>query len=193
MKNFLAALLLSISLISPLWAQVNNPQADQGQLTVNKGQLPGTATNDAAAAGKVGEVISCTQLTANAVSISSGTAANVLSAATSSCGANSISLTAGDWDVDGTIFFSTAATTTLNSMISSISPTSATLVTTPGSISVVTYGATGIVPGANNNTVSVGPTRVSVSATTPYFLVGLSLFTTSTTSVFGIITARRKR
>lgn len=36
---------------------VINPQTDQSQLTRNKGQLPATATNDAATAGNVGEFV----------------------------------------------------------------------------------------------------------------------------------------
>lgn len=57
----------------------------------------GTTTNDSAAAGSVGEVISSTVLFASAVSLTTGVGANL----------TSISLTAGDWDVWGSASFST--------------------------------------------------------------------------------------
>lgn len=50
--------LLATILTSPVFAQgINNPQTNQSALTFNKGQLPGTATNDSASAGNVGEYI----------------------------------------------------------------------------------------------------------------------------------------
>lgn len=48
-------LLLLLALTPALAADVINPSTDQSVLTTNKGQLPGTATNDNAAAGNVGE------------------------------------------------------------------------------------------------------------------------------------------
>lgn len=57
MKRILA-LLFAIAFVATADAgNVYNPQTDQSQLVTNKGQLPATATNDSATAGKVGEYV----------------------------------------------------------------------------------------------------------------------------------------
>jgi hypothetical protein len=60
MAKFAAILAIALALIAfPVAAQdVINPQTNQSALTTNKGQLPGTTTNDNAAAGNVGQYIS---------------------------------------------------------------------------------------------------------------------------------------
>lgn len=148
------------------------------------GQIPGTATNDNACVGCVGQLISSTVLIGSAISITTGTAANV----------TTIPLTAGDWDVSGEIIFGGAATTNFNSLLASISATPATLDTTPGNVGLNSYGAAGIVPTAGNgNSVQVGPVRVSLSGSATYNLVEFSNFTISTATAWGIIRARRVR
>src|SRR5216684_1358028 len=81
------------------------------------GQHQGTATNDNAAAGKVGEYISSTIATGSSVTLTTNTTANV----------TSISLTAGDWDVTGAVDFTFGATTSYTNLIGSVSSTSATI------------------------------------------------------------------
>jgi hypothetical protein len=67
------------------------------------GQIPGTATNDDAAAGKLGEIISSNIVVGSAVSLTTNTPANI----------TSLSLTAGDWDVWGLMNSSEGSGTTL--------------------------------------------------------------------------------
>jgi hypothetical protein len=75
--------------------------------------IKGTATNDSAQAGSVGEFINNT---ATGVSMTSTIVANV----------TSISLTAGDWDVWGSLVFAPAGGTIMSTIQGSISTTSAT-------------------------------------------------------------------
>jgi hypothetical protein len=134
----------------------------------------GTTTNDNASAGVVGEFVSSTIALASAVALSNGAAANV----------TSISLTAGDWDVTGNVFFNVSTSATLNTCW--VSTTSATL---PDASLRNTVGAS-----------TVGPTglgtpflRLSLSGTTTVFLSALSNFGTGTNSGCGGIFARRRR
>lgn len=130
----------------------------------------GTTTNNNAAAGSVGEVVT---YTSGAVAMTTATPANT----------GSISVTAGDWDVYGSILFSTAASPT--QFISSISLTSATLGDTYSLIQ-----GTGF---ANTNGFPAPTLRVSVSSTTTVYLVGQTTFSSGSVNTFGNIYARRAR
>lgn len=149
--------------------------------------IKGTPTNDNAIAGDVGELITSTVASASAVSLTSTTAANV----------TSISLTAGDWDVDGVVDFNLAASTNVTVYNAAISLTSATLPTQPGGSGLGTDPITVInqaaqVPGGL--VVVATPTvRVSLAATTTVYLVASSTFTVSTNAAYGTIRARRVR
>lgn len=148
-------------------------------------QLPGSTTNDSASGGNIGELISSTVLLGSAVSLTNNTAANM----------TSISLSPGDWDVWCNLVFTGATTTTINYFQGGISTTSATL---PGSNgdTQITVGDTGRTLFQNVNGYSmptVGPTRVSLAATTTYYCVANAGFATSTASVYGKLQARRRR
>jgi hypothetical protein len=76
-----------------------------GSIYSRAGQLPGTAVNDNAAAGNVGEVVSAS---ISSMAIPSDTPT----------GLTAVTLTAGDWDVDGAVAWSTNyAPTTVNYLI----------------------------------------------------------------------------
>lgn len=140
----------------------------------------GTATNDSAAAGYIGEFVSGTAV-AGSVSLTTATTANI----------TSISLTAGDWDVSGGVTFTTAASTSVTQAIAGISTTTATL-GADGTYARNTIAA--FVPGAIEWLDQISPTvRISVAATTTVYLVGQSTFTVSTQTAGGFITARRVR
>jgi hypothetical protein len=146
------------------------------------GHQNGTATNDNAAAGEVGEVISSTVTVGAPVNITtSGVAQNI----------TSISLTAGDWDVSGSIGFIPAATTNVTQFIGSFSTTTGTLDTTPGRF--FSFNLAPYVPGAAQQNYAMPIGRFSLSGTTTVFFVAQSAFTVSTMGGFGIIRARRMR
>lgn len=139
----------------------------------------GTTTNNNAAAGAIGEIITGTAALDSVGSWTTNTAKNV----------TSISLTAGDWDVYGKIAWAGATTGTYT--IASISATSATLGTdevTQG------YAAAPFLSQANSRfTQEAGPYRASLASTTTIYLVGQEGFTVGTPAVGGFLRARRVR
>lgn len=138
----------------------------------------GTATNDSAAAGDIGEVITAQTLIGTPVSLTTATVADIAS----------ISLTAGDWDVNGAVdFILTGATTTDWTL--GISATTATLGAQD------TYSKAPIVLTVHtDNYADVTPTvRISLAATTTIYLVASAAFSAGTVDAAGRITARRMR
>lgn len=148
--------------------------------TVSPGHYSGEPSTGSAVSGEIGEYITATQATPQAL-----TTATPLTI-------TSISLTAGDWDVSGTIPFVYAATTIAQTLVADISLTNNTLDATTGRLNSFNFGSAGITPngGFTMNTPTV---RLSLSTTTTVYLVAQSNFTTSTATAAGIIRARRAR
>lgn len=154
--------------------------------TITTPNLVGTNTNNNASAGSVGEYTSSIVLVGSAVALTTGVAANV----------TSISLTAGDWDVWGEVWYTSAATTQFALPIIAITTTSATLPTVPAdNISYATHPTPGNMTSAANGSfrLPLSPCRASLSATTTYYLVAQMSFSVSTCSAYGKICARRVR
>ena len=142
----------------------------------------GTSTNDNAGAGYVGEFVSSNIVAGSAVALTTGVAANI----------TSISLTAGDWDVWGTIALNPAGTTTTSQLFGGISTTTATLPTAPGGGAYLALFNYSLLAGQGTNN-PVGTTRISISGTTTVYLVVTAAFAVSTNSGYGFIGARRVR
>ena len=155
-------------------------QADLAAIAT--GQIPGTTTNDNAAAGNVGEYVESVVAIGSAVALTTSTAANI----------TSISLTAGDWDVDALAYFVPNAATVNTTEACSIGTVSATLDGTAGRVQAVTIPTAGIT-GGSGHSCSIPPYRFSLSATTTIFLVAFAVFTTNTNAAFGRLAARRVR
>ncbi len=137
------------------------------------GGIVGTTTNDSAAAGKVGEVISSVILNASPVTFTNNTLKDL----------TSITLTAGDWDLYGTIHFKG---TTTQLLVTGFGTTTATL---PDD-SAVTYIA-GLAT-ASELGAPVPYQRVSITGNTTYYLVGL-VVGTGTLTGRGAMYGRRAR
>jgi hypothetical protein len=152
-----------------------------GALTLTQG-IVGTTAGGNAVAGQVGEYVSSNVLVGSAVSLTTNTPANV----------TSISLTAGDWDVSGSLCFSAPSGTNLSLAVQWISTTSATQPTMPNSngCGYFFWGATNV-----DSTIpaNVGTIRINVSTTTTVYLSTSAAFTVSTLKAFGFIGARRVR
>lgn len=143
--------------------------------------LSGTPTNDSAAAGKIGEYVSSNLLVGSAVALTTATSKTV----------TSISLTAGDWDVTGTVAFAPAAGTLIVDMKGGISQTNNTLATLSDTAALVDIPLS---PSAGvGATIPVGTSRISLSGTTTIYLVAQCTFTVSTNAAYGFISARRAR
>ncbi len=152
--------------------------------TITTPNIVGTSTNDSAAAGSVGEYVESDIASGSAIAAGATTVSKNLT---------SISLTAGDWDVSGAVYFVPASTTVISSWSASISTTSATADTTKGrwSLSFLPTGYTG--SGNTAETAQVTPCRFSLTSTTTVYLVATTTYTTSTCNIYGIIRARRVR
>lgn len=137
----------------------------------------GTTTNDSADAGFVGEYIEASLASPGNLLASSGT----INVAT-------ISLTPGDWDVQGWITTTgqgTTSQTTVNVGVSIVSQTfgsdgTSNALTTPAQVGVQQSMSTPIV-------------RFSLAATTTVYLLAFSVHTVANPRVYGHIRARRIR
>ncbi len=142
----------------------------------------GTATNDNAAPGQVGEYLSTIVLIGSKVVLTSGMSANIATRA----------LTAGDWDVSAELWLDTNAATTISIVKGGITTTTGTIPTIPadGIGLAVAYpgslaGETPILP--------IGLTRVSLAATKNVFLVANVTFAVNACAGYGKLRARRVR
>lgn len=142
----------------------------------------GVTTNNNAAAGSVGEYISSTVLSGSAVPLTTNTVANV----------TSITLLAGDWDVWGNAFLLPASGTTTNTFNTALSQVAVTFPTTPnGGAYAQWYGS--ITGSGVQLGLPTGTMRVSIAAPVNIYLVVSSQFTSSTSSAYGFVGARRVR
>lgn len=138
--------------------------------------IVGTTTSNNANAGSVGEYVSASPA---AAAISASTATNI----------TSISLTAGDWDVSGSVLFQGGSGATVTAVLAGISTTSATLPAPP------LYGFLGGISAPSTTAASMAAPlqRISLSSTTTVYLVGETVFTGGTTTAQGYVRARRVR
>lgn len=143
----------------------------------------GTNTNDLASEGYVGQWLQSIVTSGSAVSLTTGTLANV----------TSVTLTAGDWDVTGMVVLVPTGTTTLTQVQYGVW-------TANNALDNVTSanGNTGIWSQASavpNSDLSfqIANYRVSIAATTTIYLNVQANFGASTLSAFGRISARRVR
>lgn len=142
------------------------------------GGIIGVSTNSNATAGNVGEYVSSLVAVGSAVSLTTATPANV----------TSISLTAGDWDVEANSNY-TETTATASARSAGISSTSATL-PTDGSEAYCGVQSTLT---SEINTIALSRKRFSLSGTTTIYLVAQATFSAGTVASFGTLTARRIR
>jgi hypothetical protein len=138
------------------------------------GHLPGTQTNDNAAAGQVGEYLISTVA---AVSLVATTFQNL----------TSLTLTAGDWDVEGSVTFSSAIG--LNTAYAAVSNVSAGASTLPTGMTQFSQAPASAI--MTTMIVPTGMARLSIAATTVVFLV--AFFAGNPTTGAGSIRARRAR
>ena len=148
---------------------------------ISFGQIPGTTTNDNASAGNVGEYQSASRSTGSPISLTSNVGADI----------TSVSLTAGDWDVEGNPYIALGATTTMTACNWWISTSSATY---PGGTTQVSFYNFAIAAAAGQAFGYPTPTvRISLSGTTTVYFSIAATFATSTLTAAGSIRARRVR
>jgi hypothetical protein len=139
------------------------------------GAIPGIAAAGLAAAGNVGEV--ATAATATPVSLTSATIADIVS----------LSLTAGDWDVWGTLGVNTSSATIIRAWISK---TSMTDPNPPNKGAyVLSQPAAALV---NNQVFPVGTLTVDLGATANVYLSAQVTFSSATTAYASLVARRRR-
>lgn len=147
------------------------------------GQIVGTATNDNAAAGNVGEYITQSIAAGSAVALTTATPANIAQ----------VTLTAGDWDCRGQIARTFTATTSWTILSASLGTTTATI----GSPALGTQrflASAANVPGTTTGpSTDIGPSRFSLAAGATVFMVASDTFTASTDAGYGYVACRRVR
>jgi hypothetical protein len=137
----------------------------------------GTTTNDNAAVGQVGEFVTAARTTN--LALATGVAANL----------TTISLTAGDWDVDGNVnlLFSVAGSVAVGSV-------SLTSGADAGAADGSGYGQINVNPASLTYvSLATGLMRVSIAATTTVYLTASGSFASGTCNAQGVIRARRAR
>lgn len=137
----------------------------------------GVTDGSLAAPGYCGEVISSIIVGGSAVPLVSGGAANV----------TFIDVTAGEWDIAGTVVFLADATASITEMTASIGTTGATI----NNMFANGQRNSAFVPGVGNTPKAINVLRISVAVPTRIYLVGRSTFTIGAVSAYGLITARR--
>lgn len=152
------------------------------------GGILGSATNDAATAGNVGELLTTTVAAGGAVACGATTAgANVTSQ----------SLTAGDWDVSGSC--NVLGSTLIGTVLScGLGTSTNTQLTQAGGGGVGTDPLTRLVAASQTfpnsaTSVIVPPTRVTLASTTTIYLVGNHTYSSGSCTQYGTIRARRMR
>ena len=146
--------------------------------------VQGTNTNNSASAGYVGEYAETVVLVGSAISLTSLTQTTIAT----------LSLTAGDWDVVGNIGTNLGAGATASALYASISTVTNNLGTAPNNGITSMVGIGGVLGNSSFNPfTATRRVRISLSATTDIYLVGLATFTGGTCGGYGAITARRAR
>jgi hypothetical protein len=140
----------------------------------------GTATNDNAPIGYVGEYIQAVVAATN-TGLTSGAPLNV----------SSLTLTPGDWDFGGSVVFTGTGTTSFTQAQAGFNTASATL---PGTHQqFVETVSPAIIPGSTFAAGCVPGYRLSIAVTTTLYLIGQAAFTVSTAGAGGMLWARRRR
>ncbi len=154
-----------------------------GSLAFNPttGGIIGTTTNDSVATGTVGEYVTATVGATNCPT--SGQYGDL----------TSISLTAGDWQISGSGFFSINGSTwsSVQLGISTTTGNSATGLTNGDTLLINSWLSSAVTPTVLS--VTIAPLRVSLSGTTTYYLKYLSSFTGGPPTALGRLSARRVR
>lgn len=146
--------------------------------------IKGTGTSDNASAGYVGEFVTATLGIGSAVSLTTNVVANV----------TTLSLTAGDWDVWGEVWYGGGSTTNYTLCTAAINVTSATLTAAPNATyPQVQQTPSGNIGASGAPVVPTSISRISVASTTTVYLLAFAVFTVSTLAAYGVIRARRVR
>ena len=151
-------------------------------IALTSSAIVGTATNDAATAGNIGEFVQTLVAVGAPVSLTTATAKTIAS----------ISLTAGDWDVSANVNLTMGSATTAvtSAFTAGISTTDNTL---PTDGSEVECGGMVATTSSFKFGIPINRKRISVATITTVYMIGLATFSAGTAGGYGVINARRVR
>lgn len=155
-------------------------QLNAKQAALTAGQLPGTATNDSASAGNVGQYIVATQAAGNVGS--SGTYGNI----------TNIALTAGDWDVTGIFVLVVNGAVISGDWLVALSIYSGNT-TTDHVLGDNNLESTVPITGQATASVTISAWRVSLTGNTTIYAKARTGFSGATPNVYARLSARRVR
>lgn len=148
----------------------------------------GTATNDNAAAGYIGEDLSVSLAVGSAISLTNATAANVISKV----------LEAGDYTISGAVVYTPAATTTVGQHFAATSLVSATLPTGANGIPNASFeylgrSSFGSLAPVTPVTAIIPGYRFKTAAQATVYLVAQATFAVDTLTAHGSLNIERRR
>lgn len=147
------------------------------------GQLPGIASNTAASAGNVGEILSCSLASGSAVTMTSTSSVDICSKA----------LTVGDWDCSAVLSMATFIHNSTD-MRFWINTTSATDPGAPNSGAYFEQGPlSGSIAYGGPYSLHVGPIQILSNGSTTAFLTGNMTSSGGNNTAFGFMRCRRMR
>ncbi|WP_069267431.1 hypothetical protein [Paraburkholderia nodosa] len=149
--------------------------------TITTPTIVGVTSGACASTGNVGECKNSNVPSGSAVSLTSGTPANV----------TSVPLTAGNWICYGNIAFLAGSTTVSTTEAGWISTVSASNPSAPNSGAYFGLVSLPSTAGGNGNIYPVGMLMVNVSSATTVYLSTFAAFSTSTMSAFGYLNCLR--
>lgn len=141
--------------------------------------IVGTTTNNNANAGSVGEYVSAQLVVTSGITLTNAVPTNILS----------ISLSAGDWEVWGSLGFTATAENSYQGYISTVSATIPASNTWPANGSII-FDSVSRPGGA---VFAIPSIRLSLASTTTVYLVANIGFSSGTTVGYGLLQARRRR
>lgn len=146
--------------------------------TITTPNIVGVGDGSFGAAGSIGEVISSTIVSGSAIPLTTNTTQNV----------TSISLTAGEWLINGIVVFGIGTGTNITYLTGASTSVSVTLPGVGGYSAMSPVGVPVIDP-----TLNIPPQIISVASTTTIYMVVRTGFTVSTLTAYGSINALRVR
>lgn len=172
----------SLSGVNGSGAFAGDTGASVSGYTLTSSNIVGDISGTDAPSGDVGAITSSIVALGSAISLTTGTALNV----------TSLSLTAGDYDIYGTVGFVVGGATTMTSMGAALNTNSATL-PTPDSINTsVSVIKAPLTTGASQS-LTAGSCRISTNAPITVYLVAIMDFAIGTAAAYGSIWARIRR
>lgn len=161
------------------WVKTTTGGTATGWTNIGMTNIVGTATNDAAVAGRLGEEL-----------VGTGAAAALVTDVAKTI--TSIVLTPGDWEVEGSLYYIFGVGTTSGYQHSSLSNTTNTASFNEEEFSITAFTSGAATPGSIVGGF-VGKMKRSVAANTTIYLVALASLAVAGMTSYGRIRARRVR